>query len=283
MWILLSIFCSLAFGLAGFMMKVSSAKKGSHTTLLFGLYVTGTLGFLGYLLVTGEWDTSPIVWIAGLIIGFGSIAGNILFMKALDRGPASLTSPIINSNILFIVIMSVIFYNERLSLTESIGVGLLVLAIFIIPIDPNENLRIRNKTWYLYVFTAMILFFLRTGGLKITEELDRSNSMILFISYSMGVIWFAIDSLYKRGTLGSAKAIKVGWIWGLSSGIFSFAGMQAYTLALRDGPASIVSPIFATNSLVVALLSILVYKERLSPFQKLALVLLAVGLVTIRL
>ncbi|MDQ0416482.1 drug/metabolite transporter (DMT)-like permease [Croceifilum oryzae] len=265
------------------MMKVSSAKKGSHTTLLFGLYVTGTLGFLGYLLITGEWDTSPIVWIAGLIIGFGSIAGNILFMKALDRGPASLTSPIINSNILFIVVMSVLFYNERLSLIESIGVGLLVLAIFIIPIDPNENLRIRNKTWYLYVFTAMVLFFLRTGGLKITEELDRSNSMILFISYLMGVIWFAIDSFCKRGNLGSTQAIKVGWIWGLSSGIFSFAGMQAYTLALRDGPASIVSPIFATNSLVVALLSILVYKERLSPFQKLALVLLAVGLVTIRL
>ncbi|SDZ29322.1 EamA family transporter [Thermoactinomyces sp. DSM 45892] len=283
MWILLSIFCSLAFGLAGFMMKVSSAKEGSHTTLLFGLYVTGTLGFLGYLFVTGEWDTSPIVWIAGLIIGFGSIAGNILFMKALDQGPASLTSPIINSNILFIVIMSVLFYNETLSLTESIGVSLLVLAIFIIPIDPNETLRIRNKTWYLYVFVAMVLFFLRTGGLKITEELDRSNSMILFISYLMGVIWFAIDSFYKRGNLGSARSIKVGWIWGLSSGIFSFAGMQAYTLALQDGPASIVSPIFATNSLVVALLSILVYKERLSPFQKLALVLLAVGLVIIRL
>ncbi|SFX41225.1 Uncharacterized membrane protein [Thermoactinomyces sp. DSM 45891] len=283
MWILLSLFCSLAFGLAGFMMKVSSAKKGSHTTLLFGLYVTGTLGFLGYLLVTGEWDTSPIVWTAGLIIGFGSIAGNILFMKALDWGPASLTSPIINSNILFIVIMSVLFYNESLSLTESIGVSLLVLAIFIIPIDPNENLRIRNKTWYLYVFVAMVLFFLRTGGLKITEELDRSNSMILFISYLMGVIWFAIDSFYKRGNLGSTRAIKVGWIWGLSSGIFSFAGMQAYTLALQDGPASIVSPIFATNSLVVALLSILVYKERLSPFQKLALVLLVIGLVIIRL
>lgn len=283
MWIILSIFCSIAFGLAGFMMKVSSARKGSHTTLLFGLYVTGTLGFLVYLIVSGEWDTSPIVWIAGLIIGFGSVFGNILFMKALDLGPASLTSPIINSNILLIVIMSILFYDERLSLTETFGVGLLVSAIFLIPIDPNENLRIRNKTWYLYVFAAMMLFFLRTGGLKITEELGRSNSMILFISYFFGVIWFAIESYQKSERLGSSNAIKIGWIWGLGSGIFSFAGMQAYSLALQDGPASIVSPIFATNSLIVALLSILVYKERLSFFQKIALVLLVIGLVTIRL
>src|SRR5690606_41286269 len=48
-----------------------------------------------------------------------SAAGNLLFMKALDQGPASLTSPLVNTNILVIILFSVIVYGERLSGTET--------------------------------------------------------------------------------------------------------------------------------------------------------------------
>lgn len=280
MWLLFAILSSFAFGLAGFFMKVSSAQRGSNHTLLHGLYISGTFGFLCYLMIRNEWDFSPIVWIAGLIIGIGSVVGNIYFMEAIALGPASLTSPLINSNIVFTVFMSIFIYNEHLSTTELLGVILLVSAVFLLPVDPNEKLRIRNKRWYLVVVLSMLLFFLRNGGLKITEEMNRSNSMILFISYLFGVIWFSF--VKQNGTKLNSNSNKIGWIWGLLSGVFSFAGMQLYAVALKSGPASIVSPIFATNSLIVAVLSIIIYKERLSKLQWISLLLLVVGLVTIR-
>jgi uncharacterized membrane protein len=68
----------------------------------------------------------------------------------------------------------------------------------------------------------------------------------------------------------------------LGAGFFSFAGMQLYAIALDLGPASIIAPIFSTNSLVVALLSILVFRERLSLMQSVSLILLFAGLVLIR-
>ncbi|SFI90508.1 DMT family transporter [Thermoflavimicrobium dichotomicum] len=283
MWFILALLSSLTFGLAGFMMKASSANRGSTDHLLWGLYFSGSLGFLGWVIYTQTWNLQFFVLLAGFIIGFGSAVGNLLFMKALDHGPASLTSPVVNSNVVLTVGLSMLFYGETISLTEWMGVILLIIAVIVLPIDPNEDLRIRNTRWYLFVLTATFLFFLRNGGLKITEEMHLSNAMILFVSYLFGFIWFTIEILRKKNRNVSLKTKQIGLVWGIGSGIFSFAGMQIYAIALEKGPASLVSPIFSTNSLVVAILSIWVYRERLSLLQTISLILLIVGLICIRL
>ncbi|MFC7442954.1 EamA family transporter [Laceyella putida] len=281
MWFILALFSSLTFGLAGFMMKISSHHKGSNNYLLLGLYVSGALGFLWWMLQTGvALFTWPII-LFGIMIGFGSAVGNLLFMKALEVGPASLTAPLTNSNIVLTVAMSILIYDEAISWTETIGVVLLVTAISLLPIDPNESLRIRNIAWYGFVLTATLLFFLRNGGLKITEELHLPNATILFISYVVGIIWFGVGIL-RGGQPEPPRARSIGWWWGLGAGVFSFAGLQIYSIALSKGPASIIAPIFATNSLIVALLSILIYRERLSLMQSFCLVLLFSGLIFIR-
>jgi uncharacterized membrane protein len=281
MWFILALFSSLTFGLAGFMMKISSHHKGSNNYLLLGLYVSGALGFLWWMLQTGvALFTWPII-LFGIVIGFGSAVGNLLFMKALEVGPASLTAPLTNSNIVLTVAMSILIYDETISWTETVGVVLLVTAISLLPIDPNESLRIRNIAWYGFVLTATLLFFLRNGGLKITEELHLPNATILFISYVVGIIWFGVGIL-RGGQPEPPRARSIGWWWGLGAGVFSFAGLQIYSIALSKGPASIIAPIFATNSLIVALLSILIYRERLSLMQSFCLVLLFSGLIFIR-
>ncbi|MBA4544467.1 MULTISPECIES: EamA family transporter [Thermoactinomyces] len=281
MWFILALISSVTFGLAGFMMKASSAQRGSTNHLLWGLYCTGTLGFLWWMVYTGAVSFSLKTILAGIVIGWGSAWGNLLFMKALETGPASLTSPLVNVNIVLTVAMSLLLYGEELSLYESAGVLLLIAAVSILPIDPNESLRIRNIRWYALVLMATVLFFLRNGGLKITEEWHLPNAAVLFVSYAFGLVWFTAEIFRKRSALDK-PAVRTGLRWGLMSGIFSFAGMQVYAIALESGPASIVAPIFATNSLVVALLSILVFRERLSTVQILTLILLFVGLILIR-
>ncbi|MBA4493585.1 EamA family transporter [Paenactinomyces guangxiensis] len=282
MWFFLALLSSLTFGLAGFMMKASSARKGSTDHLLWGLYLSGTLGFLWWMYQTDVARFNMAILLAGLIIGFGSAAGNLLFMKALEIGPASLTSPLVNSNIVLTVGLSMWLYGERLSLFETIGVILLVIAVSLLPIDPNESLRIRGYHWYVLVLTATFLFFFRNGGLKVTEEMQLPNATVLFISYLFGLVWFTAEIFRKKESRRTEK-IKTGIAWGLGSGIFSFAGMQIYAIALEDGPASIVAPIFATNSLVVAVLSIIIFRERLSLVQTICLILLFAGLIFIRL
>jgi drug/metabolite transporter (DMT)-like permease len=281
MWFVLALLSSLTFGLAGFMMKICQARRGSTPHLLLGLYFSGSLGFLWWCLHTGTFHFSAETLVAGTVIGFGSAVGNALFMKALDAGPASLTSPFINGNILLTVFMSVLFYGERLSAAEGWGVALVILAIFLLPVDPHETLRIRDRRWYGLVLLAMVLFFLRNGGLKITGEWGLPSAAILLVSYLFGLVWFAAEARIRRKP-ADKEAVRKGWGWGLAAGLFSFAGMQIYAIALEKGPASIVAPIFGANSLIVAVLSILVYRERLSPVQAGSLLLLFTGLILIR-
>ncbi|MDH8001278.1 DMT family transporter [Bacillus cereus] len=282
MWYIFALLSSLTFGLASFMMKVSSAKRGSIGHLLWGLYLTGTICFLILVLYTGSWTWNMQVLLAGLIIGLGTSVGNLLFMMALDYGPASLTSPVVNGNVILTIGLSMLFFGESLSLTEWIGVSFLVIAVMLLPIDPDENLRIRNLKWYGLVLTSMFLFFLRNGGLKVTEEMNLPNAMVLLIGYAFGLIWFSIAIFRQKNKVLPLSAKVTGIRWGLGSGVLSFVGMQIYAVALAKGPASIVSPIFSTNSLVVALLSIWIYRERLSFLQTISLILLFLGLVITR-
>jgi uncharacterized membrane protein len=285
MWFFTAILSALLFGLAGFIMKYGSAKKGSILHLLCGLYFSGSIGFLVVALLTGGLQVSLYIVIAGLIVGIGSTLGNLYFMKALDYGPASLTSPLTNTNLILVVMMSIFMYGESLSYIEIFAVFIIILSVSLIPFDPNESLSIHNKAWYGLVGISIILFFFRNGGLKITEELGFSNTTVLFYGYLFGVVWTGLHLLKNKRDLKvvpTSLSIRIGWICGIITGVFSFAGMQLYAHALAIGPASIVSPIFATNSLVVALLSILWFKERLSKLQVVALIGTVIGIILFR-
>ncbi len=277
MWFLWALLSPLTFGVSGFLMKASSARQGSVPHTLWGLYLSGTLGFAVWLAFSGAFRLDAAVLLGGVAVSLGSAAGNWLFMLALQRGPASLTSPLVNTNILLVIAISVAFYGERLSAMEWTGVALLVLAVFLIPIDPDENLSIRDRTWYGLVVTATILFTFRNGGLKVTDEWGLAGESVLFYGYLFSLGWMTVELVRKHPRTPAASA-RNGLQWGLAAGIFSFAGMQLYAIALIEGPASIVAPLFATNSLVVALLSIHFFRERLSKLQAASLALLIVGL-----
>lgn len=295
MWFIAAVGSALLFGLTGFFMKISQMRQGSTPHLLLGLYLTGTLGFA----VNSLWEGSLYlddwrVWSAGVIIGVGSGWGNVVFMKALNNGPASLTAPLMNLNILLVILMSVTIYGEVIHNTEAGGIILLIASAVLVSIKLKEPLTIKEKKWFALVALGGLLFFFRNGGLKVTAELALANTPILFISYLLSAVWFAVAAAshtkkQQRSVHQSQKAIRdsspsrIGLLWGLITGCFSYGGLQLYSVALQMGPGSIVAPIFSTYGLVVVVGSVLVYKERLSLLQTIALLLLFAGLILVKL
>ncbi|MEI7026661.1 DMT family transporter [Paenibacillus sp. y28] len=316
MWFVLSVSSAVLFGLAGLFMKVSQANKGNPHWLLFGLYVSGTAGFWVNSLWEGTliWTSAPL-WTAGILIGIGSAWGNYVFMKALEYGPASLTSPLTNMNIVLIICMSFFIYHEPIAGAQLAGIGALLLAVVLISIRSKEALTIRDGKWFWLVAAAIILFAIRNGGLKVTAASGLANTPILFYGYLLSAIWFGAAAwrsgkeAHASGSMtasipghlpskpaGSAQASpasadkpaapqharRAGFSWGLLAGLFSYGGLQLYSLALHSGPANIVAPIFATNGLVIAAGSIVLYRERLTRLQTAAMACLFVGLILVR-
>jgi uncharacterized membrane protein len=173
--------------------------------------------------------------------------------------------------------MSIFFYSEHLNWVEGVSICLIIVTVLLLPFDPNQKLRIKNNLWYLFVGVAFIGFFIRNGGLKITEEMNLNNTPIIFISYVFGLVWFTITLIINGKTIAATTGIKNG----LFAGILSFAMMQTLAAALIIGPASIISPITSANGIIVAILSYLVYKEKFSKFQFLSFCLLLIGIILI--
>jgi uncharacterized membrane protein len=289
LWFLYAVLSSVFFGLTAFFMKASQMRNGSVAYLLLGLYVAGSAGFCINALWEGSmrWDSGTL-WLWGIVIGIGSAWGNVLFMKALELGPASLTAPLMNINLLLVILMSTLYFRERLTAAEAAGIILLMTAIVFIAIRKKEPFTIKEKTWFLFVAMASLLFFLRNGGLKVTAELGLANTPILFFSYFLSAVWFAGDTILSRLQQPDQPRPKAdpritGLLWGLVSGFFSYLGLQLYSVALQTGPANIVAPIFSTYGLVTVIGSMLVYKEKLTSLQKAALILLFLGLILVKL
>ncbi|RIX53000.1 DMT family transporter [Paenibacillus nanensis] len=281
MWLLTAIGSAFLFGLAGWWMKVSQMKGGSTRMLLIGLYGAGAAGFGIHAAFEGRLNDvlQPGVWLAGILIGAGSAWGNALFMKALQYGPASLTSPLTNLNIVFVVAMATFWYDEPLGLMQTVGIVMLLLAVVLIAYKRKEPLSIKEKRWFIIVGLAIVMFALRNGGLKVTDELGLSSAPILFVAYALSLLWFLIPSKEQR----ERASDRIGLQLGLAAGVFSYGGLQLYAYAISTGQANLAAPIFATNSLVVAIGSILFYKERLTMLQWAAFLFLLAGLIVIKL
>ncbi|WP_141502761.1 DMT family transporter [Paenibacillus luteus] len=281
MWLITAISSAFLFGLAGWWMKVSQMRGGSTRTLLLGLYASGTLGFGVHAALEGTIGMlgNPKVWIAGMIIGAGSAWGNALFMKALHFGPASLTSPLTNMNIILVIALATWWYREPLSAYEAVGITFLLLAVVFIAHKRKEPLTITEKRWFLLVGVAIVMFALRNGGLKVTEELGMPSAPILFIAYALSLGWF----LNPSKTKAEKSAQRTGLRLGIIAGLFSYGGLQLYAVALATGQANLAAPIFATNSLVVAAGAIVFYKEKLTGLQWTAFACTLAGLIIIRL
>lgn len=288
MWFVVAVMAALFFGFGGFLFKFSTMRtENTVSYLLMGLYLTATPLFVVTAVLTDTLQISGWLVLAGILVGIGSFLGNFCYVRALRMGPVSLTGPLANSNIVLVILMSVLLYHEAVEVKDVIGVILLLVAVSLIAIDPHESLSIRSRWWYVLVALAIILFFMRNGGLKITRENDLENTPILMYGYAFGLGYFAIaltlDGYLRRTgqpppALAHVRGARFAFKIGLVNGLCSYGGIQLYAYALTIGPASLISPIFASNGLVVALLSISYFHERLSKLQILALASIMLGL-----
>lgn len=364
-WFPVAALSALAFGLAGFFMKASQMRGGALSSLLLGLYAAGTLGFWLQALLAGSWQ--PLdrrVWLAGAVIGIGSAWGNLLFMRALACGPASLVSPLTGANIVIVMAAGIVWFGEQIHPASLIGALWLLAGIGLLSLrtpgrspsaaggaEPAASPAVSStvssavspamsaaadRRWYGLALAAMLLFVLRNGGLKVTDRIGLDSASVLWAGYLLSWLWFAIVAIRNRSAspdgratgsaakgsaasgnaatdfvatgsastdfvaidfvatgsaaaetararTAAAKSARVGWRWGLAAGVFSYGGLQLYAEALARGPSHLVAPIFAANSLVVVVLSLILYRERLSVPQYVALFCLLAGLVMIRL
>ena len=225
--------------------------------------------------------------------------------KAYATGPANLTAPLVNINIVLVILMSVIFFKENLNVLQIFAIILLLSAVSILTIKPNLARHKLSSAWWYWILLAIFLIFCREGGIKVMQEMHANLSIILAFAYLTAFLYFTlikISSTHKNVKLpldnnmptysidlnGASATILnrqnlclLSSLTGMIAGTFSSFGLLALSNAIKIRPASIIVPIFSMRSVVIILLSFYIYKEKLAKHQIIALLILLAAVILI--
>jgi len=127
-WYWASLLVILAYGLWGFFAKLATLFIPFRTLWLLEIVgMAATVPFYFALRSPGG-TLAPQGVVFGLLAGVVASVGTLFFALAVSRGKASVVVPLTALYPVVTILLGIAVLQERLRLTQSIGVGLAVLA-----------------------------------------------------------------------------------------------------------------------------------------------------------
>lgn len=211
-----------------------------------------------------------------------SVATFCSFMSILT-GPLSISSLVIQYSLIIPTVYGLIAFKEPISVFLIIGIVLLLISLFLVNLENKSEEKKINLKWGIYTFFA----FVANGGCSTVQKVQQENcngnykNEFMIIALAITVIVLGIISIISEKR-EIAFNLKKGFIWysvcGIANGLVNFLVL---VLSLKM-EASIMFPIISAGGiLLTALISIFLYKEKLSIQQKIGLALGTLAIVAL--
>lgn len=272
MWLIAALTTACCFGLNNTLFKWSSAKQLSKINIQFFFYFFAFILTLFYGVATQSFQVNWISVLLGATIGILNANGNIQMSRAFEKGPASLTSPLIAANAIFPVLSAGLIFHEKIPMIHWMGILIMMIAVVIIQYSPGSKMNANYGPWIVRIVLAVLSF----GTLGI---LMKTSSYLQIQSLDVLVSMYGGGSFYLLFSLGREKVQWKETQIGILVSILSVFGFSCYFYALQTGIASIVFPVVSLNCLVVVLAGCYLFKERLKFYQLFGIFAAVIGLV----
>ncbi|MCP1146567.1 DMT family transporter [Lysinibacillus endophyticus] len=274
MWIVAALMTMFCFGISNMIFKITSGKGLSKVHLQFTFYLAAFLIMLFYGVVVEFSPFNALTIILGATIGILNANGNIQMSKAFEKGPASITSPLISTNTIIPLLSAALIFHEHITLLQWIGIIVMLSSAAIIQYVPSNNIQIDYKPWLYHILLSIGSFGILGILMKTSSNLHIDSVNILVSMYGGGAVYLFINSFIIK-----EKWQRTEFALGTMIGCISVIGYSSYFFALKTGVASIVFPIVSLSCLVVVLGSCLLFKERLKSYQIIGILTAVAGIV----
>ena len=240
-----------------------SAAKSLAALIVFIITASGSFAF----------SAESIIYSVAFAITY-SVA-TIFSVLAIKTGPLSLTSLVGQYSLIIPTFYGLLILNEAAGASLIIGIVLLLVSLLLINLEGKKEEKKITLKWGIYV----LLSFIGNGGCSVVQKIQQIKcdgmykSEFMIIALAITVITLLICTLIsERDTM--VHSFKKGFpyysICGLANGAVNFFVL---VLATRM-PASVMFPIISAGGIVTtSLISIFVYKEKLSLPQKIGMLL----------
>ena len=191
----------------------------------------------------------------------GMFVARLLMFESIKEIGASLTSPVVASNVLFATLFAVVFLGERLTAIHFLGIVLVVAGLAVVSwetaasSDAEQSIRETGATLFLPLGAAVCIgiepIFVSVGLVEGTAILPGIAVMagVATIGYVGYLVW--------RGSLRRVRLRSASTGWYVAGGISTTIGFLAYFAALEVAPVVLVMPLLQLTPLLVVVLSLL--------------------------
>ncbi|MDO8506865.1 MAG: DMT family transporter, partial [Candidatus Limnocylindria bacterium] len=224
-----------------------------------------------------EWSQVPWAFVLALI---GTIS-LVLLYRAFALGPIAVVSPVVASYAALTVIGIVIFLGERLTLGQSIGIGVTFVGVAIASTDIRELRQTMGRPSEGVRLGALATLGFAVWGVVLTAATRENEPFALVIVWRLwGIALMAAFILWKRTSIATLLVPSTLALVALV-GVLDTGANVLLMLGIQSGYASFVMTGSGAYPLIPAVLAILVLRERLAPNQYLGVAILVVGLVAL--
>ena len=282
-WYILSVIALIFMGTQRFLYKVSSQRGCNTAWTTFTFMGTVTVLSVIFLFVTPE----PVSGISFLL--FVSLVNSVSFtaatmthIEALNYLPSSVAYPIIRLNAAVVVIFSILFFSDRPSGYQIIGILIAIVVVTLLAKEPDDQDTSPRDIRKGFSLVAICVVCGAMASISSKFAAMYSNKMaFIALSYFMGTVFsFAFRERLETKPAGNGHANAV--IIGIIMGLLNFLGFYAFLSALAIGPLSIIISIMGLHFVIPVILSTVIYSERLTPFRILLVLLTVVSVIFLK-
>lgn len=265
----------LGWGFADFFAKKSVDKIDNFRTLFWAQLI----GIIPFLLLNIFNYKLPIfnsqLFIPLIIFGIADAVAYLLFYKALEKGQASIISPIFASYAAFAVLVSALFLGETISSIRWILLGIVFIGILLTSLD-TQGFSFKKKRIVKGLPEAITAVIIYSLWFPFWDKFLNSNDWIfsllaLRIATVVSLLLFAL----KMNLSLKVKGAKI-WKWLFFIGFFDALAVLSFSFGFEATTfTSIIVVLSGAFSLPTIILARIFLKEKITKIQT------AGGLITI--
>ena len=272
-WLLTSLTATLMYGSMNFLYKVAAQRQYVNPAIVLIAAVTVVFSSLVTLISNGTWFSHltpaiPFALANGTLFAFGALSK----FHALKLAPASVVFPVNKTNVLFVILIGLLFFSESPSFFQWLGMGASLAVLLLIS---SEQLRLSGANVIRGVGFALVAAFCTslsmTAGKLASTRVDRTSYILL--SYGIVVVVSAFAYLARTPPKQKERAFRGPGVFvtGAAIGGLNYFGYQLVLSAFAAGSMSLVQPVLALSILIPISLSAWFYKERLTTIRVIAI------------
>ena len=231
----------------------------------------------------GEFHYPVKLWWYSFSFAICFCLASVCSFLAISTGSLSLTSLFTQYSLLIPTVYGLLFLNESASAFLLIGIVLLLISVIFVNFESKGEKKQITLKWLIFVFLA----FVGNGACSAIQKVQQINfgglykNELMVAALGIVTVLLAIVSLFAEKenlAVNIKKGCGLFLICGFANGLVNFL-----VLVLSSKmPASVMFPVISAGGIVAtALVSIFIYKEKLSKYQTIGLILGTISIIAL--